>query len=71
MVARIKHDTKSLAQICPKSNAIENKPPSDSNHWKQAKLPWQRVRLDSARPIDGHMFLLAIGTDLSGLKCSQ
>lgn len=53
-------DIEGLAQACPECNAVRNKPPSITHHWEPAELPWQRVHLDFAGPVDGHMFLLAI-----------
>ena len=53
-------DIEGLAQDFPECNAVRNKPPSNTHYWEPAELPWQRVHLDFAGPMDRHMFLLAI-----------
>jgi len=53
-------DIGSMAQACPDCNSVKNKPPSVTHHWAPTELPWQRIHLDFAGPLDGHMFLLAV-----------
>jgi len=53
-------DIERMSQACEKCNSVQNKPSSITHHWAPAEVPWQRVHLDFAGPLDGQMFLLAV-----------